>query len=110
MGAAGVEGRGAAVFPFLFLGCLARGAPSAAVARDSPPGGGGVASVAVGGSGGLASSVEVRSGGSSSNQGADFTGSPKGDCAGGGPAGGAAVPRVAPRDAEREPMRSITTW
>jgi len=49
-------------------------------------------------------------GGSSSNQGADGTGSPEGEYVGGGSTGGAAVLRVALRDAEREPMRSITTW
>jgi len=111
MGAAGVEGGGAATFPFLFFGRWACGAPSATVARSSPPEGGGAAGMASGASGGLASSVEVGpGGGSSSNQGAVGTGSPEGDCAGGGPARGAAALRVAPRDAERKPMRLITAW
>ena len=111
MGATGVRGGGATAFPFLFFGREARGALSVAVACTSPPEGGGVAGAASGVSGGPASSMEVGSGGgSSSNQGVVVTGSPKGECAGGGPARGAAVLRVAPRDAEREPIRSITTW
>jgi len=109
MGTIGIGGGGATAFPFLFFGRLPCGSPSAVVACTSPPKGGGVACAASRASGGVASSVEGGSGGgSSSNQGVECTVSPlEGDCVGGGPARGVVVLCVAPRDTEREPMRSI---
>jgi len=111
MGAA-VIGAGSLAFLFLFFGHQPYSFPSTMAAGTSPPKGGSATCVVSRTSDRPISSIEGRlGGGSSSNQGVVITASSlRGVCAGRGPVGGAVVLYIDPRNAEREPIKLITTW